>query len=136
MKNPIPSSCLSLVAALLVSSLLGCSTYTQALSLRATPGRTAESLTFSDKEQARELLASADRQIQNLRGMQGRIIDPEARSAIEAQILHISASRDRLLADVTMPPSAFVEEGRFAADASNLRHAIEGGAATEMQRPR
>jgi hypothetical protein len=93
-------------------------------------------LTFSDKEQARELLASADRQIQNLRGMLGRIIDPEARSAIEAQILHISASRDRLLADVTMPPSAFVEEGRFAADASNLRHAIEGGAATEMQRPR
>jgi hypothetical protein len=136
MKNPIPSSRLSLLAALLVSGLLGCSTYTQAQSLRATPGRTAESLTFSDKEQARELLASADRQIQNLRGMLERTIDPEARSAIEAQIQHISASRDRLLADVTMPPSAFVEEGRFAADASNLRHAIEGGAATEMQRPR
>ncbi len=127
----------TLFAAILANGLLGCATDArQAQVPRAAPATGEEILTISDKEHAHGLLVSADREIQNLRGMLERTVDPEARSAIEAQIKHISASRARLVADLTYSPSAFLKEGQFEVDASNLRRAIEAGAATEMQRSR
>jgi hypothetical protein len=82
----------------------------------------------------RELIVSADLELQNLSSIRARTDDPAARVDIDGQIAAIRKWRDAVQVDAMAAPGS-PDRARLAADQANLERAMTTGAAAMPQAP-